>query len=122
MQQICSACKAPMSCNVENIVNCWCNDYPPILEVTDDDSCKCKDCLHASVIKKTIAISNEMTVTEALEKNWIKDLPKIKNVIEGIDYNLENGFYVFTKWFHLKRGYCCKNNCRNCGYGYKGLQ
>jgi hypothetical protein len=32
------------------------------------------------------------------------------------DYYIENGKYVFTKEFHLKRGYCCGCGCINCVY------
>ena len=33
----------------------------------------------------------------------------------GIDYYIiEGGYLVFTKEYHLKRGYCCKNGCRHC--------
>lgn len=40
-------------------------------------------------------------------------------LIETIDYYLdENGNLVFTKDYHLKRGYCCKNKCRNCPWKY----
>ena len=35
------------------------------------------------------------------------------------DYYLENGNMVFTAAYLLKRGYCCKNGCRHCPYGYK---
>jgi len=36
---------------------------------------------------------------------------------EGKDfYLLESGLIVFTEAYHLKRGYCCKNACRNCPY------
>ncbi len=31
-------------------------------------------------------------------------------------YLLENGLMVFTKKYHLKRGYCCKNDCLHCPY------
>jgi hypothetical protein len=31
-------------------------------------------------------------------------------------YYVENGLYVFTEKFHLKRGYCCANGCRHCPY------
>lgn len=31
----------------------------------------------------------------------------------------EKGNYVFTKEFLEKRGYCCKNGCKHCPYGYK---
>ncbi|MBV6646766.1 MAG: hypothetical protein KI790_15015 [Cyclobacteriaceae bacterium] len=30
----------------------------------------------------------------------------------------ENGFMVFTEKYHRKRGYCCKNGCRHCPYGF----
>jgi len=31
-------------------------------------------------------------------------------------FYIENGKYVFTKEFHLSRGYCCGNGCRHCPY------
>ncbi|MBL4710774.1 MAG: hypothetical protein JKY48_20310 [Flavobacteriales bacterium] len=35
------------------------------------------------------------------------------------DYYLSvDGYIVFTKKFHLKRGYCCKNGCKHCPYGF----
>jgi hypothetical protein len=33
-------------------------------------------------------------------------------------FYIENGFIVFTAVYHLKRGYCCKNGCRHCPYGF----
>ncbi|WP_020529430.1 DUF5522 domain-containing protein [Flexithrix dorotheae] len=38
---------------------------------------------------------------------------------ENLDFYFENGFMVFTSHYLKKRGYCCKNGCRNCPYGYK---
>jgi hypothetical protein len=35
---------------------------------------------------------------------------------EGIDYYLENGLFVFTASYLLRRGYCCKSGCRHCPY------
>lgn len=32
------------------------------------------------------------------------------------DFYIENGKYVFTEEFHLKRGYCCNSGCRHCPY------
>ncbi|MDX1666479.1 MAG: DUF5522 domain-containing protein [Saprospiraceae bacterium] len=37
---------------------------------------------------------------------------------EGLDYYLENGKYVFTRHFLLRRGYCCESGCRHCPYGF----
>ncbi|MDB5273872.1 MAG: hypothetical protein JWO58_2239 [Chitinophagaceae bacterium] len=30
------------------------------------------------------------------------------------DFYIENGLYVFTEAYHLKRGTCCQNGCRHC--------
>lgn len=36
------------------------------------------------------------------------------------DYYLsKEGYIVFTEKYHLKRGYCCKNGCKHCPYGYR---
>ncbi len=40
--------------------------------------------------------------------------------IEGEDYYVENGCWVFTAAYHVKRGYCCGSGCRHCPYGEKG--
>ncbi|WP_311949182.1 DUF5522 domain-containing protein [Mucilaginibacter terrae] len=35
--------------------------------------------------------------------------------VEGVDYYInEDGNWVFTRQYHLKRGNCCKNNCLHC--------
>jgi hypothetical protein len=30
----------------------------------------------------------------------------------------EQGNWVFTSEYHLKRGYCCNSGCKHCPYGY----
>ncbi|HEX8325474.1 MAG TPA: DUF5522 domain-containing protein [Tepidisphaeraceae bacterium] len=37
-------------------------------------------------------------------------------LIEGEDYVVENGRWVFTAAFLLRRGYCCESGCRHCPY------
>jgi hypothetical protein len=39
-------------------------------------------------------------------------------LIFGEDYYTENGKWVFTAKYLLKRGYCCRSGCRHCPYGY----
>ncbi|GAB3564805.1 hypothetical protein GCM10027578_10980 [Spirosoma luteolum] len=34
-------------------------------------------------------------------------------------YYTAEGFLVFTEAYHRKRGYCCRNGCRHCPYGFK---
>ncbi len=38
---------------------------------------------------------------------------------EGEDFYFnEDGLMVFTASYHLKRGYCCKNKCKNCPWNF----
>lgn len=41
-------------------------------------------------------------------------------LVEGVDYYVENGLWVFTAHYLLRRGYCCWSECRHCPYGYGG--
>jgi Family of unknown function (DUF5522) len=41
-----------------------------------------------------------------------------RELVEGEDYYLEDGNWVFTAKFLLRRGYCCRSGCRHCPYGY----
>ena len=40
------------------------------------------------------------------------------DLVEGEDYYLERGNWVFTAKYLLKRGYCCRSGCRHCPYGF----
>ena len=50
------------------------------------------------------------------------DNSSYSNTDRGIDkedyYTSEEGYIIFTEKYHLKRGYCCKNNCKHCPYGF----
>jgi hypothetical protein len=35
------------------------------------------------------------------------------------DFYIENGLYIFTEAYHLKRGTCCQNGCRHCPWKNK---
>jgi hypothetical protein len=39
-----------------------------------------------------------------------------KVILLPSSFYIEDGKYVFTKEFHLSRGYCCGNGCRHCAY------
>lgn len=43
-------------------------------------------------------------------------------LIEGRDYYIEDGRWVFTEAYHRRRGYCCKSGCRHCPYGFRAVQ
>jgi hypothetical protein len=38
-------------------------------------------------------------------------------LVEGVDYYVEGGRWVFTAAYHLRRGSCCGSGCRHCPYG-----
>jgi hypothetical protein len=40
----------------------------------------------------------------------------MSTLIEGRDYYIEKGKYVFTTYYLKARGYCCHNGCRHCPY------
>jgi hypothetical protein len=47
----------------------------------------------------------------------VKELQNKKDKkVESLDFYIEDGKYVFTKEFHLKRGSCCGNKCRHCAF------
>lgn len=50
------------------------------------------------------------------EENFSSDTPNLSP--DGM-YYIEDGLYVFTEKFHLRRGYCCGNRCRHCPYRKK---
>ncbi len=39
-------------------------------------------------------------------------------LVEGVDYYVEAGRWVFTEAYHRKRGTCCESGCRHCPYGF----
>jgi hypothetical protein len=40
-------------------------------------------------------------------------------LVEGEDYYFEGALVVFTKHYHLRRGYCCESGCRHCPYNFR---
>lgn len=40
-------------------------------------------------------------------------------LVEGEDYYIERGYWVFTESFLRKRGTCCGSGCRHCPYRKK---
>ena len=42
-----------------------------------------------------------------------------RELIEGVDYYVESGLFVFTAEYLRERGYCCTSGCRHCPYGFQ---
>jgi hypothetical protein len=47
-----------------------------------------------------------------------KDIKRQAELVEKVDYYVEDGLMVLTREFLLKRGCCCGSRCRHCPYDY----
>jgi hypothetical protein len=54
----------------------------------------------------------------AIDQNESYTSASGEQLVEGVDYYIENGLYVFTERYLLNRGYCCESGCRHCPYGF----
>ena len=41
-------------------------------------------------------------------------------LVEGRDYTVEDGKWVWSADYLRRRGYCCGSGCRHCPYGRAG--
>lgn len=108
---LCKQCGGEVNCGLNE---CWCLDLPNILQKSDQGGCRCRTCTVEEVrssIEKYIA---ELTKEK---REVIKSLGMPKKLIEKIDYEInEEGNFVFTTWYHLRRGNCCGSGCINCAW------
>jgi len=111
----CSACGTVFSCVVvQEGESCWCLGLPTIMATEFNQDCRCKNCL-----SKAIAEKIELTIQESSLEHMLELASQYNNkkgLVEYIDYTIEYGGFVYSKWYHLKRGSCCGNSCRYCPY------
>ena len=51
---------------------------------------------------------------------YYEGLMNDSNSVSQIDFVIDaDGRYVFTRSFHLRRGFCCGSGCRHCPYNRK---
>ena len=106
----CPNCENSLVCATD--YTCWCHKLPHISLSQVDIECLCKSCLltfQANVINQGQPISSDIM-------QQIKQLGSPAKPQEGIDYTMENGLLVMTRWYLLRRGHCCENGCRHCPY------
>ncbi|MEM6965118.1 MAG: cysteine-rich CWC family protein [Bacteroidota bacterium] len=107
----CQRCQSTFDCRVGDVGNCGCAqvtvspDTHVYLSKTHYD-CLCSNCL--STVNKIVAKTKEIPFPK-----------RGQSLIEDVHFYKENGLFIFTEFYHISRGYCCKNGCRHCGYGYK---
>lgn len=105
----CHQCQSTFSCSQNT--DCWCCELPAIVIPEEGKNCVCPNCLKLKVDAK------KEDLIDKKEFGFIKSLGLPEILKENIDFNYnEAGLMVFTKWYHLRRGYCCENDCENCAY------
>jgi len=109
--KICGRCKTSLICLANDITQCNCSNIvltdkaKTFLSKTKYD-CLCNICL------------TELNVLMALTNDY--SFPKNRDeMLKGIHYYIENGYFVFTELYHILRGKCCESGCRHCAYGFK---
>ncbi|PTQ89701.1 DUF5522 domain-containing protein [Agitococcus lubricus] len=111
MQKKCSVCGVAFACGNTGQQACWCSQYPALMPVIEGQDCYCSNCLTNIIKEKISDFVQHNPVNMAIPKQYHNI-----QLIEDIDYYLENGNFVFTEWYHRKRGSCCGNGCRHCPY------
>src|SRR5262245_47289909 len=103
----CPLCGGPNDCRLCTSAAykgpCWCesvNIPPDLLACVPAEArnraCVCRDCV----------------MTFHVERSTTGPLA----VVPGDYYFDTGGLMIFTATYHLRRGYCCGNDCRHCPY------
>ncbi len=122
MTTACPNCGKILTCQADQPGTCWCASYPPILPIDENvKGCFCADCLQGKV-KDAIDEYVEEVRSGKRENEAFKYTNVSAGLQEGIDYYVENGLFVLTEWYHLKRGECCGNACRHCPYNHVNVK
>lgn len=108
--QICPRCQTSFLCQADTIQNCQCSQIKLDSKTIDflaktEYSCLCINCL--SELQKLVQFAQQTSPPR-----------RSSEFVEGLHYESENGVWVFTELYHLLRGSCCQNGCRNCAYGF----
>ncbi len=113
--QQCSQCPTVFACSAKDSGKaCWCQSFPAVLPFVVGQACLCPLCLKQAVAAKLPSYLSSLDHKEAFE--LAQNYPSNAPLLEGIDYVMDGELMVFQAWFHLKRGYCCGNDCLNCPY------
>jgi hypothetical protein len=119
MMNDCPKCGTRVKCAADQPDKCWCAAYPAVLPLTEKvDACLCPACLRDEVLKNI-----DLYIAEVKQGKRKNEAAKFTTsaVVEGIDYYMDNGMFVMTAWFHLKRGRCCGSGCRHCPYDHENV-
>lgn len=129
VEKRCLQCSDTFICMADNQQPCWCSELPLLIKARADSNCLCPHCLSARMKRLFEGYPERAKAYLAQRpkvKEEVKEIVKEKGVNdfkEGLDYYLnEDGNWVFTAFYHLKKGYCCQNACKHCPYGFEEIK
>lgn len=107
----CPRCNAPFECRLGDVSRCQCSEVTLSEQTreylnTTEYGCLCKKCL--AELNHLVELTEHHSFPHQFEL-----------MIENLHYYREEGTVVFTEFYHILRGRCCRKGCRHCGYGYK---
>ncbi|QUM76330.1 hypothetical protein HWV00_08915 [Moritella sp. 24] len=123
IKKTCSQCQTEFGCGVTAASEtssteqsgCWCQSLPAVMPLDELSDCLCQSCLAKAVgaeIIKQLDAAGSPKARLAIAEPYRHQT----ELVENVDFTIENGLYVFSEWYHLKRARCCGNNCRHCAY------
>ncbi len=108
----CTLCNSEFECF--NKLDCWCSSMPKIKIDVSTKNCICSNCLLKEMAR---LINDEHILLTVEQKDEISRLGIVGKLEQNVDFYInEEENFVFTKWYHLKRAYCCNNGCKHCPY------
>ena len=113
----CVKCGVDMACGADSDTpSCWCKGFPrlPSEAGGEGSQCLCPKCL-GFVLNRSVergieekGVSAMVVLASENGINSVSDTVRGKpGLVEHVDFQIENGKYVFSSWYHLKRGFFC---------------
>ena len=109
----CSKCQHEFDCR-SGAGSCWCMSFPPIMIPNLEEDCFCAICLGEAMNDRIDSLIDQKGMNKFQE--LAEPYRNKSKLIENIDYIINEGLYVFSKWYLVKQGECCSNGCKNCPY------
>ena len=109
--KICPRCKKEFACHSEDISICDCSK----INLSNETKSYLANTFYGCLCNECLFHLNELVAKE-------KEHPfpgRGGDLIEGLHYYNEGEYRVFTEFYLLSRGFCCRSGCRHCPYGFK---
>jgi len=79
-----------------------------------EQDCFCPSCLGEAINQRIDSVVKEKGM-ENFQK-FVEPYRTQTRLIKNVDFTIEDGLHVFSKWYLIKQKKCCNNGCSNCPY------